>query len=46
VPVLQVGTTDEIVTISQKASEPPAVVKRKRQEKFLTGIMMDTMKKE
>jgi hypothetical protein len=46
VPVLQVGTTDEIVTISQRASEPTSVVKRKRQENFLTGIMMDTMLKK
>jgi len=45
-PVMQVGTADEIITISQAASEPTAVVKRKRQENFLTGIMMDTMLKK
>ena len=46
IPVLQVGTADEIVTISQHVSEPTSVVKRKRQENFLTGIMMDTMLKK
>jgi len=45
-PVLQVGTTDEIVTISKPAYEKPAIVSRKRPNSFLTGMMMDVMKKE
>ncbi|MDD1694282.1 MAG: hypothetical protein LUQ71_06115 [Methanoregula sp.] len=45
-PVLQVGTPDEIVTISQQGYEQPAVVSRKRQENILTGIMMDTILKK
>ena len=45
-PVIQVGTSDEIVTISQQTYEKPTVVSRKRQDNFLTGIMMDTMLKK
>jgi MFS family permease len=45
-PVLQVGTADEIVTISQQAYEKPTVVSQKRQNNFLAGVMMDVMLKK
>ncbi|OPY85063.1 MAG: hypothetical protein A4E65_00201 [Syntrophorhabdus sp. PtaU1.Bin153] len=45
-PVVQVGTTDEIVTISKPAYKKPAIVSRKRPNSFLTGMMLDVMKKE
>jgi MFS family permease len=45
-PVLQVGTPDEIVTISQKGCGQPAVVSRKRHNNYLSGIMMDTILKK
>ncbi|MDD4136755.1 MAG: hypothetical protein PHT99_02535 [Methanoregula sp.] len=45
-PVLQVGTPDEIVTVSQKAYGQPAVVSRKRNPTILTGIMMETISKK
>jgi MFS family permease len=45
-PVMQVGTPEEIVTISQEPYGKPAIVSRKRQNNFLTGIMMDTMLKK
>lgn len=45
-PVLQVGTQDEIVTISQQGYEQPAIVSRKRQTNFLTGLMLDTISKK
>jgi hypothetical protein len=46
IPVLQVGTPDEIVTISQQGYGQPTVVSRKRQNNFLTGIMIDTISKK
>ena len=46
IPVLQVGTPDEIVTISQQGYGQPTVVSRKRQNNFLTGIMIDTITKK
>jgi hypothetical protein len=45
-PVLQIGTSDEIVTISQQGYSPPAIVSRKRHDHFLTSVMMDTMLKK
>jgi hypothetical protein len=45
-PVLQVGTPDEIVTISQQGSGQPAVVSRKRHNNYLSGIMADTLLKK
>ena len=45
-PVLQVGTPDEIVTISQQGSGQPAVVSRKRYNNYLSGIMADTLLKK
>ena len=45
-PVVQVGTADEIVTISQQAYGQPAVVSRKRHDNIFTGIMTDTMLKK
>jgi hypothetical protein len=44
-PVLQVGTTDSIVTIS--GGQQPAVVSRKRPNSVISAFMVDTlMKKE
>lgn len=45
-PFIQVGTADDIVTISKPAYRKPAIVSRKRQNNFLTGMMLDVMKKE
>jgi MFS family permease len=45
-PVIQVGTADEIVTVSQQAYETPAIVSRKRQNNFLTGMMLETLSKK
>ena len=45
-PVLQVGTPDGIVTISQKGYGQPAVVSRKRHNNYLSGIMADTILKK
>ena len=46
IPVLQVGTPDEIITISQQAYGQPAVVSRKRNPSLLTNIMMETISKK
>lgn len=46
IPVVQVGTADEIVTISKPAYRKPSIASRKRQDGFLTGMMLDVMKKE
>ena len=45
-PVLQVGTADEIVTVAQPVYSKPSVTSRKRHDNFLTGMMMDTMLKK
>ena len=45
-PVIQVGTADEIVTVSKQAYETPAIVSRKRQNNFLTGMMLETLSKK
>jgi hypothetical protein len=46
VPVLQVGTPDEIVTVTQPVYNKPVVTARKRHDNFLTGMMMDTLLKK
>lgn len=46
IPVIQVGTADEIITISKETYDRPLVTSRKRQNNFLTGIMMSTMSKK
>jgi len=45
-PVIQVGTADEVVTISKPAYEKPVILSRKRQNSFLTGMMLDVLRKE
>jgi hypothetical protein len=45
IPVLQVGTPDEIVTISQKGYGKPAVISRKRPN-MLTSMMIETITKK
>ena len=45
-PVLQLGTPEAIVTITQQGYSRPTVVSRKRNTGFLTGMMMETLTKK